>query len=156
VTPVVEPDAPGFYHKDAVHPAKVTLRLREEPGQPAYAGQGTARVSIGTATLHTDQRCRNALGAMTAGSLRAGVPVHVKGSRVEQVTVELTLADPGDRRFRVEGPKTGAVAIKRANEVTPSITVDQGEGWYHEQQTSLAKVTLRTDETTSDPAYSGT
>jgi len=71
-------------------------------GDPAYPGTGTVTVVSGNATLHGDAGCADPLvQPLAAAALRDGVPVYVKGGGAGDVTVSLTLTDPGLPRLRV-------------------------------------------------------
>lgn len=156
VTPTVTvTEAEGYYHADQFKPAKVTLKLTESVGVPKYTGTGTATVASGTATLHGDGGCKNALGDLKVNALKGGVTAFVKGGAVGRVNVKLTLADPNHPGIRVVPNDDDDVRILPVNVVTPSVEIEAGEYFHNPDQAAPARVVLRIAESADAPKYVG-
>jgi hypothetical protein len=158
VTPSVTVDeADGFFDLQQFRAAQVTLKIMESTGAPSYGGTGTATVTEGNAALFSDASCTAPLAQpISAGALLTGVPAYVKGGATGKVTVRLALSDPGDIRVRVVPQAAGSVVISPVNVVTPRVSVDQAEGFFHAQQFQAAQVTLSLEQSTGSPSYGGT
>jgi hypothetical protein len=158
VTPrVTVYEAEGFFHTQQFHAAQVTLTIEQSTGSPAYGGTGTATVTEGKAMLFSDAHCKTPLAQpLSAEALLKGVPAYVKGGGTGKVSVRLALTDQRDRRLRVVPRAADSVAILPVNVVTPSVTVNRTEGFFHTRQFHAALVTLKITESTGKPAYAGT
>lgn len=160
VTPIVtraEPD--GGFSAQLSKPAKVTLRITESTGAPAYGGTGTATIASGSGVLFEDEACTTALvGPIAAARLAgAGMPAYVLGGAVGAVTVKLTLTNPNNPAIRVIPDASGVVHIQPINVITPLVEVDGKEpkGYFHASQNKPVKVVLRLTESGRAPQYRG-
>lgn len=156
VTPkVTVEEAEAWFHAEQFTAARVRLTISENPGSPAYTGQGRPRTEQGAA-LFTDKDCKNpAAASFDAGSLRGnGVLLYVKGAKEGLETVTLALDADTDPHVRVNDPASTPVTFKPVNVVTPTITVDEEPGWHHAKQFKPARIQFGIQET-AGTTYTG-
>jgi hypothetical protein len=158
VTPSVTPTVgEGFLHASQFKAAKVVVQIAESANRPAYPGTGTVTVATGNARLYANEGCTTPLAQpLSAGNLRGGVPVFVRGGALGAVTIRLTLTDPRSTDIRIGPGNDGDVTFLPVNVVTPGVTPVVGEGFHHADQFKPAQVTAQIAESADRPVFAGT